>query len=83
MDFKNCSCKICRDIENINMKSKVMLALSSRTFWTLVVLFVINSIHANSGMIPTGIMDILNPILTFAGAYFHVNPSQSYTAPAV
>lgn len=62
------------------MKSKIELALGSKTFWTLVLLFIINTVHANSGLIPTGAMDTLNPILTFLGAYFHVNPSQNYTA---
>lgn len=59
--------------------TKIKLALASRTFWTLVAIFVLNTVHANQGLIPTGAMDIINPILTLLAAYFKVTPSQDYT----
>lgn len=60
--------------------NKIGQALSSRTFWTLVVIVILNTIHANSGLIPTGWMDTLNPVLGLLGTYFHVNPSQYYSS---
>lgn len=59
--------------------SKIQLALQSRTFWTIVITIVLNTIAANSSLIPAGIMDLLNPILGLLATYFHVNPSQVYT----
>lgn len=57
---------------------KIILSLKSRTFWTIVVTIVLNTINANTQFIPAGALDILNPILGLMGAYFHVNRSQYY-----
>ncbi len=58
--------------------SKFSQTLQSRTFWTIVVAIVINTINANNQFIPMNVLDILNPILGLIATYFHVNPSQNY-----
>lgn len=62
------------------MKNKIQLALGSRTFWTIAFMFVVNTVHANSGLIPVHALDVINPILGFMATYFHVTPSQNYAA---
>lgn len=59
---------------------KIKLALGSRTFWTVVITVIINTLNVNAQLIPAGVVDILNPILGLLAAYFHVNPSQNYKA---
>ncbi len=61
--------------------TKIKLALASRTFWTLVAIFFINTVHANSGVIPVQVMDALNPLLILLATYFKVYPSQDYSTP--
>ncbi len=58
--------------------NKIQLALGSRTFWTIAIAIVINTINANTKFIPANILDIVNPILGLLATYFHVNPSQNY-----
>ena len=58
--------------------NKVLLALKSKTAWTIVLAIVVNTINANKQFIPTNILDIVNPILGLMATYFHVNPSQNY-----
>lgn len=58
--------------------NKVSLALKSKTFWTIVVAIVVNTINANQQFIPMNVLDILNPILGLMATYFHVNPAQNY-----
>lgn len=58
--------------------NKIKLALSSRTTWTLVVLFVINGFSAIQSSIPTQWIEIINPLLGLLAIYFKVNPSQKY-----
>lgn len=55
-----------------------MKLLKSRTFWTLVVMFVVNGYAAVSKNVPANVDVIINLVLTSAGAYFHTNPSQQY-----
>jgi hypothetical protein len=56
------------------MKAKLLLALKSRTVWTIVVLFIINGVTGIQDSIPANIMDILNPILGLLAIYFRINP---------
>jgi regulator of PEP synthase PpsR (kinase-PPPase family) len=58
--------------------NKVSLALKSKTFWTIVIAIVVNTINANQQFIPMNVLDIVNPILGLMATYFHVNPSQNY-----
>ncbi len=55
-----------------------MKLLSSRTFWTLVLMFVINGYAAIKGTVPGGVDVAINLMLSTLAAYFHVNPSQTY-----
>lgn len=57
--------------------------LKSRTFWTLIVMFVVNGYAAISGQVPAGADVIINLVLTTLSTYFHVTPSQTYPAPTV
>lgn len=47
--------------------------LKSRTFWTLVVMFVVNGYAAISGHVPAGADTIVNFALTSLATYFHVD----------
>lgn len=44
----------------------------SRTFWTLVLMFVVNGYAAISGHIPGNYDMIVNLVLTSLASYFHV-----------
>lgn len=57
---------------------KIWLALKSRTFWTLVVLFIVNGVSGVHEMIPAGWVPLVDTVLGFLTVYFHVNPSQNY-----
>lgn len=50
----------------------------SRTFWTLVIMFVVNGYAAISHNVPANVDVVLNTLLTGLSAYFHLNPSQVY-----
>ncbi|MES2006890.1 MAG: hypothetical protein V4436_02145 [Patescibacteria group bacterium] len=59
--------------------NKVLLALKSRTIWTIVLMFVIGGVNAVSTFIPPVVEVPLMGALSFLAMYFHVNPSQNYT----
>ena len=61
--------------------NKVMLALKSRTFWTVIVMLVFNLIPHLP--VDQSVKDLVNSILTLLVAYFHLNPSQDYTTPTL
>lgn len=52
----------------------------SRTFWTLVVLFVVNGVGAIHNSIPVSFMPLVDGILGIATVYFKLNPSQNYNS---
>ena len=52
--------------------------LKSRTFWTVVAMFVIGGTNAISTYIPTNIEPIVMLILGGLATYFHINPARSY-----
>ena len=54
----------------------------SRTFWTLVVMFVVNGVSAIHSSIPANLMPLIDGILGIATIYFKMNPSQQYGTPA-
>jgi len=58
---------------------KITQALNSRTFWTIAVAIIVNTINANVAFIPAGWMDFINPILGLLATFYHVNPSQNYS----
>ena len=60
------------------MMVKVAQALKSRTFWTLVALFIINGINGIHNQIPPVLVGFIDLALSALATYFHVNPSQNY-----
>jgi hypothetical protein len=60
--------------------ASLKLALTSRTVWTVVLMFVIGGTNAIAGVIPAGWETPIMGILAIAAAYFKVSPSQTYPA---
>ena len=58
-----------------------MPIFKSRTFYTLVVMCLFNILNVYGHLLPAGMSDLVNLMLTSVAAYFHVNPSSVY-APA-
>ena len=56
-----------------------MYILKSRTFWTIVVLFLVSGVTAIKAFIPTSLQPVVDLVLSALAVYFHVNPSQDYT----
>jgi len=54
---------------------------SSRTFWTIVVMFIVGGGNAIDPVLPTIAQGPLLAILGGLATYFHVNPSQTYNPP--
>lgn len=50
----------------------------SRTFWTIVAMFIIGGLNAIVPVLPAGMQTVLMGILGVAATYFHVNPTQTY-----
>ncbi len=59
-------------MENITKIAK------SRTFWTVVAMFIIGGTNGVMGLIPTGSVIYVQGALSLLATYFHVNPSQTY-----
>lgn len=59
--------------------NKLILALQSRTVWTVVGMFVIGGLNAIVPVIPGDLAGLLNALLAGLAIYFHVNPSQNYS----
>lgn len=53
---------------------KIIKLAKSRTFWTLIILFLLNGIEGVRESIPQEAYLPLNAILTAIGAYFRANP---------
>lgn len=56
----------------------ILKILSSRTFWTIVLMFLLGGVQAVSKVVPAGFE---TPVMAFLGilaTYFHVTPSQVY-----
>ena len=62
------------------MMHKIAQALKSRTFWTLVALFIINGITGIREQISPQMLTTIDAILTVLAVYFKLNPSQNYHA---
>ena len=54
---------------------------ASRTFRTLVIMFIIGGGQAIDPILPAIIQVPLLAFLTFLATYFHINPSQTDNAP--
>lgn len=60
--------------------NKIILALKSRTVWTVIVMFLIGGVNAVASFIPAGLETPVMGALALLAAYFKVTPSQNYTA---
>lgn len=63
---------------NIAM-GKITLALKSRTFWTLVLTWLVVHGPIISQLLPLSWKPMIDGALVLIATYFHVNPSQNYT----
>jgi hypothetical protein len=52
--------------------------LKSRTFWTLVLMFLIGGGNALVPVLPSGLQATAMGLLACLAAYYHVTPSQQY-----
>ena len=55
-----------------------MKILKSRTFWTIITMFVIGGLQAISDFLPPNLFLFLNGVLSASAVYFKLNPSQQY-----
>jgi hypothetical protein len=56
------------------MTNKFLLALHSRTVWTIVLIFLVNGISGIRGLLPAASLPIVDAILGLVAIYFRVNP---------
>ena len=66
------------ETNHTSMMFKLAQVLKSRTFWTLVVMFIINGITGIREHINPGWLTTIDAILGIVATYLHVNPSQNY-----
>lgn len=59
------------------IQSKLQIALTSGTFWSVVALVVYNAINANVALLPAGWTDVVNVVLLGLSAYLHSTHVQS------
>lgn len=57
--------------------------LKSRTFWSFVVMFLVNGYAAISGNVPAGADVVINLVLTTLGSYFHLAGVQNAVTPQI
>lgn len=55
------------------MKDKFIVALKSRTTWTIVILFLINGVSGIRELLPGNWLPIVDAVLSLAAVYFRVN----------
>jgi hypothetical protein len=66
-------------LETIHISMKKMLkVVKSRTFWTLVAMFITNGISGIREHLNPGWLTTIDSVLGILAVYFHVNPSQNY-----
>lgn len=56
------------------MLNKLKVAVSSRTVWTIVIIFVVNGIAGIHDSIPANFIGPIDAVLSILAAYFRVNP---------
>jgi hypothetical protein len=62
--------------------TKLELALRSRTFWTLVLVVLLNCLPQIRAVLPDAWRDLVTVALGALATYLHVNPSMVYATPA-
>lgn len=51
---------------------------SSRQFWVIVAMFLVNGIDAIRDAIPSGLLPVVDAVLGIAAVYLRVKPRQSF-----
>lgn len=59
---------------------KILLALKSRSAWTIVAMFLVGGIGAVHNIIPPSSVGLVDGVLGILAIYFHLNPSQNYNS---
>jgi membrane protein implicated in regulation of membrane protease activity len=54
---------------------------SSRTFWTILAMFVVGGLNAITQALPPNFQVVAMAVLSWAATYFHTHPSQQYNPP--
>ena len=62
--------------------NKLPFLARSRTFWLVVLTVLVNVIPQLQAVLPPAWRDLVTVALGVLAAYFHVNPSQTYSHPA-
>lgn len=57
---------------------KIAKLLKSRTFWTIVVMFLTGGVHAVTQFIPADLLVYVEGALGILATYFHANPKQQF-----
>lgn len=52
----------------------------SRTFYTVVAMFIVGGLNAIVPVLPADVQAIAMAVLGVAATYFHISPSQNYSA---
>jgi len=63
---------------NKNKMNKIKQIFTSRTVWTLIVLFVVNGVSGIHDSIPVSLLPFVDGILGLLAIYFKITPSQEY-----
>lgn len=58
--------------------NKIFKLLTSRTFWVIVLMFLVGGTHAITQFLPSALVMPLEGVLGLLASYLHVNPSQEY-----
>jgi hypothetical protein len=64
-------------ITNLDMQ-QIKLMLSSRTFWSVVALFIVQVVPIIHNSIPVAVMPLADALMSTLIIYFHLNPNNSY-----
>lgn len=61
------------DVTRFNSMDITKKLVKSRTFWTVIIMFLVNGFNGIHDLIPAGFVPILDGFLSFAVIYFRVN----------
>ena len=57
---------------------KIIKALTSRTVWSVIILFLISGVDGVQNLVPADMLTPIQFVLALLAGYFKVTPSQSY-----
>lgn len=53
--------------------NKILVALKSRTVWTVVAIILVNGLPEVRNLVPSGLLPVIDAVLLILSAYFRVN----------